>query len=423
MARHVDDGSHPGLVWMAARPGHVHVDAIGVDTVGENRPMRRDTIFRIASMTKPVTAVATMMLVEECRIRLDDPVDDLLPELANRRVLRTLESEIDDTVPANRPITVRDLLTFRLGYGMIMAEPGSLPILRELDRRGMGAGPPQPGNEPDVDGWMQQFATLPLAHQPGERWMYHTGADMLGVLIARATGQSFGEFLRERIFDPLGMDDTGFHVPEAKIDRLATSYWRNPETGTLAVFDPAVGGQWSKPPTFPSGGGGLVSTVDDFHNFSVMLASNGSYRGERLLSRASVEVMTTDQLTAEQKAASVMVPGYLGQQRLGLRHVGRDEAGERRHRPRPLRMGRRPRHRVVGRPRRADHHDPDDPEGLGLTEPARRRQRLPYRRLRRDGRLREIRLEDHHRVRDAAGMTTVMVFRARGRALGVARAR
>jgi CubicO group peptidase (beta-lactamase class C family) len=310
VARHVDDGSHPGLVWMAARPGRVHVDAIGVDTVGENRPMRRDTIFRIASMTKPVTAVATMMLVEECRIRLDDPVDELLPELANRRVLRTLDSEIDDTVPANRPITVRDLLTFRLGYGMIMAEPGSLPILRELERRGMGAGPPQPGNEPDVDGWMQQFATLPLAHQPGERWMYHTGADMLGVLIARASGQSFGEFLRERIFDPLGMADTGFHVPEAKIDRLATSYWRNPETGTLAVFDPAVGGQWSKPPTFPSGGGGLVSTVDDFHNFSVMLASNGSYRGERLLSSASVEVMTTDQLTAEQKAASVMVPGY-----------------------------------------------------------------------------------------------------------------
>ena len=121
MNRHVDDGSHPGLVWMVARPGHVHVDAIGVDTVGENRAMRRDTIFRISSMTKPVTAVATMLLVEECRLRLDDPVDALLPELADRRVLRTIDSEVDDTVPAVRAITVRDLLTFRLGYGLIPA--------------------------------------------------------------------------------------------------------------------------------------------------------------------------------------------------------------------------------------------------------------------------------------------------------------
>lgn len=296
MRWHVDDGSHPGPVWMVARPGHVHTDAIGVNTIGEDRPMRRDTIFRISSMTKPVTAVATMILVEACRLRLDDAVDEWLPELADRRVLRTLESEVDDTVPANRPITVRDMLTFRLGYGMIMAEPGSLPILRELDERGMGAGPPQPGSEPDVDGWMRQFATLPLVHQPGERWLYNTGADMLGVLIARASGRSFPDFLRERVFEPLGMKDTGFFVPESDIDRLPTSYLRNPATGTIEVFDRAAGGQWSTPPKFPSGGGGLVSTVDDFHAFSIMLGSNGLYRGERLLSRASVELMTNDQL-------------------------------------------------------------------------------------------------------------------------------
>ena len=308
MRRHVDDGSHPGLVWMVARPGHVHVDTVGRDTVGEDRPMRRDSIFRISSMTKPVTATATMILVEECRLRLDDPVDEFLPELANRRVLRAPDSELDDTVPANRPITVRDLLTFRLGYGMIPAEPGSLPILRELDRRGMGGGPPQPGAEPDVDGWMRQFTDLPLFHQPGERWLYHTGADMLGVLIARAGGQPFPEFLRERVFEPLGMDDTGFFVPDDDVNRFTTAYSRDPATGAVDVFDARVGGQWSKPPTFPSGGAGLVSTIDDFHSFSVMLASNGVYRGERLLSRSAVELMTTDHLSDEQKAVSGLLP-------------------------------------------------------------------------------------------------------------------
>jgi CubicO group peptidase (beta-lactamase class C family) len=310
MRGHVDDGSHPGLVWMVARPGHVHVDTVGVDTLGEDRPMRRDTIFRISSMTKPITAVATMLLVEECRIRLDDPVDDLLPELADRRVLRTPGSEVDDTVPAQRPISVRDLLTFRAGYGMILAEPGSLPILRELDRRGMGAGPPQPGAELDADGWIAQFADLPLFHQPGEAWLYHTGADLLGVLIARASGMPFPRFLRERIFEPLGMSDTGFHVPEADLDRFSTAYFRNPATGAVEVFDPRLDGQWSRPPAFPGGGAGLVSTVDDFHAFSVMLASNGVYRGERLLSRASAEVMMTDQLTDEQKSGPSMVPGF-----------------------------------------------------------------------------------------------------------------
>jgi CubicO group peptidase (beta-lactamase class C family) len=310
MRGHVDDGSHPGLVWMVARPGHVHVDAVGVATAGEDRPMRRDTIFRIASMTKPVTAVATMILVEECRLRLDDPVDELLPELADRRVLRAIDSEVDDTVAANRPITLRDLLTFRLGYGMIPAAPGTHPIQRELERRGMAPGPPQPGTEPDVDGWMRQFADLPLFHQPGERWLYHVGADMLGVLIARASGRTFPEFLRERVFEPLGMKDTGFEVPEPAVDRFSTAYWRDPASGTLEVFDPRVGGQWSKPPTFPSGGAGLVSTVDDYHAFSVMLASNGAYKGERLISRASAETMMTDQLTDEQKAESPLVPGF-----------------------------------------------------------------------------------------------------------------
>jgi CubicO group peptidase (beta-lactamase class C family) len=304
MARYVDDGSHPGLVWMVARPGDVHVDAAGVATLGEPTPMARDTIFRISSMTKPVTAVAAMLLVEEGRLRLDDPLDDWLPELAHRPVLRTLDSEVDDTVPAHRSITLRDLLTFRMGHGMVLAEPGSLPILRALDAAGLGAGPPQPAESPSGDEFLRRLGTVPFVHQPGEVWMYHTGAAVLGVLIARVAGTSFGAFLSERVFGPLGMTDTGFHVPAADLGRLPTLYFTDPAAGGLDVFDPAVGGQWSRPPAFEGGGDGLVSTIDDFHAFSVMLASGGLFQGERLLSRPTVDVMTTDQITPAQKAVS-----------------------------------------------------------------------------------------------------------------------
>jgi len=151
---------------------------------------------------------------------------------------------------------------------------------------------------------------LPLLHQPGERWMYHTGSEVLGVLIARATGQPFETYLRERIFEPLGMRDTGFSVPASKIDRLATSHWTNFVTGKEEVYDPGPGGQWSRPPSFPSGGGGLVSTVDDYLAFSRMLLDKGAYGRERILSRASVETMTTDQLTPSQKAGADLAGGY-----------------------------------------------------------------------------------------------------------------
>ena len=147
-------------------------------------------------------------------------------------------------------------------------------------------------------------------HQPGERWMYNTGSDVLGVLIARASGQPFETFLRERLFEPLGMKDTGFYVPATKLDRLATSYWTNPETGAFELYDAAEAGQWSRPPAFPSGGGGLVSTVDDYLAFGRMMLNRGKHGSERVLSRPSVETMTTDQLTQGQKAVSGLVPYY-----------------------------------------------------------------------------------------------------------------
>jgi CubicO group peptidase (beta-lactamase class C family) len=310
MAGHVEQGEMPGLVTLVCRRGAVHVDAIGMTAIGGRDHMRRDTIFRIASMTKPVAAVAAMMLIEECKLRLDEPVDRLLPELAGRKVLKRLDGPLDDTVPARRPITVRDLLTFRMGFGILMVPPDTYPIQKATDALVLGQGPPRPSLPPAPDEWIRRFGSLPLMDQPGQCWLYHTGADVLGVLIARASGRPLETFLRERIFEPLGMKDTGFSVPEGKIDRLATSYQVNPNAGTLDVYDEASGGEWSRPPQFPSAGGGLVSTVDDFLAFSLMMLNQGKLGSERILSRPSIETMTSDQLTPDQKSVTGLVPGY-----------------------------------------------------------------------------------------------------------------
>ncbi|HYM40690.1 MAG TPA: serine hydrolase domain-containing protein [Thermoplasmata archaeon] len=300
----------PGLVALVSRRGETHVDAMGTMQRGGGAPMRRNTIFRISSMTKPVTAAATMLLVEDCRLRLDEPVDRLLPELANRRVLRRLDGPLDDTVPSNRPITVRDLLTFTMGFGIPLVDPSAYPILRAANELGIGMGPPHPARMPAPDEWIRRLGTLPLMHQPGERWMYNTGADVLGVLIARASGQPLETFLRERLFGPLGMKDTGFSVPPGKIRRLPTQYWTSWTTGKIEVYDPSEEGEWSRPPPFPMGAGGLVSTVDDFAAFGRMLLDHGRSGNRRLLSRLPVEAMTADQLTPDQKAKSGLIAGY-----------------------------------------------------------------------------------------------------------------
>jgi CubicO group peptidase (beta-lactamase class C family) len=318
MAGYVERREVPGIVTLICRRDEVRVDAIGTKTMGGADPVRRDTIFRIASMAKPVTAAAAMILVEECKLRLDEPVDRLLPELGDRKVLKRLNGPLDETVPAERSITLRDLLTFRMGFGVVMAPPGTYPIQRAVSELLLFQGPPQPQTPPAPDEWIRRFGTLPLMHQPGEKWMYHTGSDVLGVLIARASGQPFEAFLKERLFEPLGMKDTGFSVPPAQIGRLATSYWTDPETRALALYDEASGGQWSRPPAFPSGGGGLVSTVDDYLAFGRMMLNRGKHRSMRILSRPSVETMTTDQLTPQQKAVSGLVPGHFDGQGWGF---------------------------------------------------------------------------------------------------------
>jgi CubicO group peptidase (beta-lactamase class C family) len=308
MAGHVKHGDVPGIVTLVSRRDEVHVDAIGTKAFGDSDPMRRDTIFRVASVTKPIVAAAAMILVEECVLRLDEPVDPWLPELADRRVLRTIDSPLDDTVPANRPITLRDLLTFRLGIGAVMVFPPRYPIQQAMAEAGIGPGPALPTHAPDE--LMKRFGSLPLVHQPGERWLYDSGSDILGVLISRATGASLEEFLRERIFAPLSMNDTSFRVPESKLDRLASSYWTNPSTGEFEVFDGVDDSRWASPPVFESGAGGLVSTVDDLLAFGQMMLKGGKHRNERILSRRSVELMTTDHITPEQKAVSGFFPGF-----------------------------------------------------------------------------------------------------------------
>ncbi|MDX3533249.1 serine hydrolase [Streptomyces sp. MB09-01] len=300
LARHVASGKIPGLVALIGRGDETHVEALGTMRHEGGAPMRRDTVFRMASTSKPVAMAPVMVLLDECRLRLDDPVQQWLPELADRQVLKRIDGPLDDTVPARRPITVRDLLTSTFGLGIDLTALGA-PIMNAVFERGVfsqGAVP-----LPDPDEWMRRLGTLPLMRQPGEHWQYHLSHDVLGVLVARVTGRPFETFLRERILDPLGMKDTGFHVPADKIDRLPPSYAPNPQTGEFTVWDEAVGGQYSAPPVFQAGGGGLVSTADDYHAYFRMLLNHGMHGTERILSRPAVRLMTTNCLTPEQESA------------------------------------------------------------------------------------------------------------------------
>jgi CubicO group peptidase (beta-lactamase class C family) len=304
MAARVARGELPGMVILVAEGDDTHVDPIGALAFGSHEPMRRNTIFRIASMTKPILAAATMMLVEDGELALDEPVDRLLPELANRKVLRRIDGPLDDTVPANRPITVEDLLTFRMGFGMVF-EPTfdpPYPVITAANELQLVMGPPDPRTPHNPDEWIKRFGTLPLMHQPGERWQYNAGSLVLSVLLARASGQPLEDLFRTRIFEPLGMKETGFSMPAERAGRLPSYYMTNFETGKLELQTLSAPGEWTRPPPFPSGAGGLLSTVDDYLAFARLLLNQGAHRGERLLSEASVRLMTTNHLTPEQMA-------------------------------------------------------------------------------------------------------------------------
>jgi CubicO group peptidase (beta-lactamase class C family) len=305
LSGYVERGQIPGLVALVSHREEIHVETLGALAFDNPAPMNRDTIFRIASITKPVAAVAAMILVEECKIRLDDSIEPWLPELSNRRVLKSISSDLQDTVPARRAITLRDLLTYRMGFGSVMAPPDTYPIQKFIrEYRIGGDGPPRPSQAPETGEWLERLGSLPLIAQPGEQWMYHVSGDVLGPLVARVSGKSLGTFMRERIFDPLGMKDTGFYVPAGKMDRLPAIYFFNPEVNRLDLFEDVANSSWRCEPPFESAGGGLVSTADDYFKFCQMMLNKGRLGRERILSRASVELMTSDQLTPEQRADS-----------------------------------------------------------------------------------------------------------------------
>ena len=302
--RHIGDTNIPGLVVLAAHGDEVHIETLGHLTI-DGPPVRRDSLFRIASTTKPITAAATLAMIEEGLLELDEPIDRLLPELADRRVLTRPDGPLDETVPAERPITTRDLLTFTFGFGMaieMFTSPDPWPIVRADEQLRLASiNPPDPSIQPDPDTWITNLGTLPLIAQPGERWLYNTGASVLGVLVARAAGRPFGEVLRTRVFEPLGMRNTTFWTSETT--RLATAY--RPTTDGLAVWD-EPDGRWSRPPAFEDGAAGLVSTVEDLYAFARMFL----HAGAPVLSAASVQAMTTDQLTDPQKARGGLGPDF-----------------------------------------------------------------------------------------------------------------
>jgi CubicO group peptidase (beta-lactamase class C family) len=268
---------------MVARRGKlVHFEAFGKADVEADKPMRKDAIFRIYSMTKPITTVAAMMLYEEGKFQLGDSLSDYLPQFAAVEVYRDGGNE-----SPHRPITVRDLLTHRSGltYGLFSGTPVD-KLYREsnvLDSSGT------------LKDMVDKLAAIPLLNQPGQKWHYSVSTDVLGYLVEVLSGQPLDEFFQQRIFDPLAMTDTGFYVPMGKKDRFPVNYVWNGE-GERRVADHPATSRYLKKPTFHSGGGGLVSTTVDYMRFCQMLLSGGQLDGVRLLSPKTVEIMTMNHL-------------------------------------------------------------------------------------------------------------------------------
>ncbi len=297
MQSYVDQGAVAGVVTLVHRHGEeAHSDVLGWQDEEARVPMRRDTLFRIASMTKPIVSVAALMLVEEGKLRLGEPVDRLLPELARPKVLRSPGGPLDDVTDAPRPITLKDLLLHRSGIPYPLTAEGPLATaLFAFNQLVL------PGHLP-MDDWIRRLGALPLAYAPGARWHYGFSTDVLGVLIQRASGMSFPEYLKTRIFDPLGMADTFFWVPEDKQDRFGPAYAPDPKSGKRIIQDHSGDSRWLNPDSFPSGGAGLVSTADDYLKFAKVILGRGRSGDVRLLSRAAFELMTTDHLTAKERA-------------------------------------------------------------------------------------------------------------------------
>jgi CubicO group peptidase (beta-lactamase class C family) len=295
----IDQGLLSGVVTLLWRNGEVaQVTTNGRRDIAADAPMQRDTIFRIASMTKPITSVAALMLMEEGKLKLSDPITKWLPEFADMAVLKDPQGPLDQTYPAPRDITVEDLMTHRAGlaYGFTSIGP-----IAHAHQKALGD---VLSTDTDPDAWLKALGGLPLSYPPGERFHYSHATDVLGYLVGRIEGKPFREVLFERIFNPLGMVDTDFWIPPEKADRAAVVYRINAaENGRL---DPVPFKAYTSPPAFTGGGGGLASTADDYLKFARMMLNKGEVDGVRLLKPETIELMLTNRLTDEQRAIPFM---------------------------------------------------------------------------------------------------------------------
>ena len=287
----VDDGEVPGAVVGVLHHGRTSLAAVGKTEPGGAAAMPAEAMMRISSNTKPIVAAVALLLVQEGVLNLDDAVEKFIPELTGRRVLRRIDGPLEDTVPAQRVMTIEDLLTMRMGFGFVFES--ACPAVDEAEASGLGFGPPDPAAMPAPDEWVARFASLPLLEQPGTVWRYELAYSVLGVVLARATGTPLDVLMREQLFAPLSMFDTGFDAPP---QRLVPSFAQSGKG--LVLFDSNRESRWSASPAFPDARGGLVSTAGDLLRFAGMLLDHGG----GLLSPESVAAMTSDQLTAEQRS-------------------------------------------------------------------------------------------------------------------------
>jgi CubicO group peptidase (beta-lactamase class C family) len=301
----VDNGYLSGAVTLLWRNGEIaDVAVVGRRDLATGAPMARDTLFRIASMTKPVTSIAALMLMEEGRLKLDDPITRWAPEFKDMRVLKDAEGPLDQTYPAPRDITIEDLMTHRSGlaYGFTSVGPIAHAYQAALGDVLSNAHAP--------DEWMAALAGLPLSYAPGERFHYSHATDVLGFLIGRIEGKPFRDVLFERIFEPLGMTDTDFWIPPEKRDRAAVVYRLHEGAGDLR---PVAFADLTEPPAFCGGGGGLVSTADDYLKFARMMLGRGEVDGVRLVKPETIDLMTANRLTDAQRAIPFMgFPFWMG---------------------------------------------------------------------------------------------------------------
>jgi CubicO group peptidase (beta-lactamase class C family) len=287
----IDENKVPGFVTVVARKGKiVHSEAFGSMDVERKKAMRPDTIFRMYSMTKPITGVAVMILVQEGKIAVSDPLSKYIPEFAEMKVFVQNEGRASNTVPADKPITIEHLLTHTSGltYGFFANPVANLYTVGGVDSDGL-----------TLEEFAKKAAAQPLLAQPGTQWNYSIAMDVLGRVVEVVSGQRYGDFLQQRIFAPLGMTDSGFHVPKEKVARFAANYAPNPQAGGMVLFDDPAESNYLKVPSQDSGGGGMVGTAADYLRFAQMLLNGGELDGVRILSEESVQEMTRDHLGAE----------------------------------------------------------------------------------------------------------------------------